>query len=313
MTNALIVQDEKSVELVRSFETRIAQFLPGGNTLPAEVRLGMAQIAIAHGLDPWLREVWPIPNKDKQGNVTGWSLMVGITGWRSNANRSGEYWGRRFEKCTQEERDWLRAGPRDIAIKCFVLRRKTGSHPIEFDGYGLYRDGEYTKMNPLFAARLRAERDAMKAAFPISAPAGIDLKYGDENGEEINGYHGTDWEQIKDDSASVTGYELQDRLTANRKALGRDDGDLIIASRESEPITAEVVSDEQANKAAEFPEAATKFDAPVPVAQNGNGDAKAAFESYADSRNWPDFKRLAVLDSAGGDYATALEFARKIK
>lgn len=176
---------------VREYEHRIAEFLPGAKDVPQQIRLAMAQIAIVHGLDPFLKEVWPIPQKNRNGEVVGWDLMIGISGWRSSAWRSNEYWGRHFEKCTPEERGWLGAQTNDIAIKCLVYRRRTGQKPMEFDGYGLFRVGhEYTKMNPLQCARYRAERDAMKAAFPISMPAGIGAKVADEEtGEIINGSH----------------------------------------------------------------------------------------------------------------------------
>lgn len=183
---------------VRDFEHRIFEYLPGAKDVPQPIRLAMAQIAIAHGLDPFLKEVWPIPQKNRNGEIVGWDLMIGIAGWRSSAWRSNEYWGRRFEKCSQEERGWLGAQPNDIAIRCVVMRRRTGQQPMEFDGYGLFRSGhEFTKMNPLQCARYRAERDAMKAAFPISLPAGINAKVvEDETGEVINGAvdHGPKWE-----------------------------------------------------------------------------------------------------------------------
>lgn len=307
MDNHPAIKGNTQIEEVKEYESRIAQFLPGGKDIPTDIRMGMAQLAIAHGLDPWLREVWPIPSKDRQGNITGWALMVGITGWRSSAHRSNEFWGRRFEKCSDEERKWLRAGPNDIAIKCFVLRRKTGNQPMEFDGYGLYKDGEYTKMNPLFAARLRAERDAMKAAFPICAPVGIEVKYGDESGDEINGYHGPQWEDVEEGSNVITGEELQAQLSENKKKLGRDDGDLTAQTR-----PAQIVTDEQADKArAEFQDAETKFDAPETTTEADSG--KAAFDAYCDTRNMPDFKRLAIAHTAGDDYRAALELAKKTK
>jgi hypothetical protein len=68
------------------------------------------------------------------------------------------------------------------------MRRRTGEHPVEFDGYGIYRQGERTKMNPLQCVRYRAERDAMKAAFPISLNIhGEKVSVVDDNGEIING------------------------------------------------------------------------------------------------------------------------------
>lgn len=205
MTTDLIVKQDQEIE-VRNFEKRIAEFLPGAKDVPQNIRLAMAQVALAHGLDPFLKEVWPIPQKNREKQIVGWDLMIGIAGWRAAAWRSNEYWGRRFEKCSAEERGWLGAGANDIAIKCIVMRRRTGQKPMEFDGYGLYKVGqEYSKMNPLQCARYRAERDAMKAAFPISLPVGVGAKVADEEtGEIINGSHdGPRWDVISTEPAEL--------------------------------------------------------------------------------------------------------------
>lgn len=181
---------------VTDLADRLADFLPGARDLPKEARMTLAQIGLMHRLDPFTGEIWAIPQRDRNsGQVIGFSIMVGIAGWRASAHRSGEYWGRRFEKCSEEERGWLGAGPKDLAIKCIIARRKTGEHPVEFDGFGLYRQGERTKMNPLQCVRYRAERDAMKAAFPISLNIGnAKVQIVDDNGEVINGDsdHGPD-------------------------------------------------------------------------------------------------------------------------
>lgn len=237
--NALTVRDEMSAERnkIVEFEQRIAEYLPGSQNVPKPIRLAMAQIAIAHGLDPFLKEVWPIPQKNRNGDITGWDLMIGIAGWRAAAWRSNEYWGRRFEKCSIEERQWLGAQSSDIAIKCIVMRRRTGQKPMEFDGYGLFRTGhEFSKMNPLQCVRNRAERDAMKAAFPISLPIGVSVRVADEEtGEVINGTsHGVEWQEpiatqqdaeIIEQESSVSAESLA-RVEARRRELCGDDDTL---------------------------------------------------------------------------------------
>jgi hypothetical protein len=168
---------------------RIFDFLPGARDVPPEGRLALAQIAIAHGLDPFTGEVWAIPQRNRNGEVIGFRLMVGIAGWRAHAHRSSEYCGRVFRDCTPEERAALGAGSGDLAVRCIITRRKTGQHAMQFDGYGLFRRGEATKMNPLQAVRLRAERDAMKASFPLSLSVGVaaPVSIVDETGEVIDG------------------------------------------------------------------------------------------------------------------------------
>jgi hypothetical protein len=93
------------------------------------------------------------------------------------------------------------------------MRRKTGQQPMEFDGYGLFRKGEWTKMNPLQCVRLRAERDAMKAAFPIAlhVPGGR-VSIVDESGEIINGdvEHGPNLAALSDYEATP---DLSDQPT----------------------------------------------------------------------------------------------------
>ena len=305
MGNALIEFKHGEIDRVEELEKRIVDFLPGAKDVPHNVRMAMAQIAIAHGLDPFLREVWPIP---KGGN--NYELFIGISGWRNAAHRSGEYWGRRFEKVSDEEREWLAAGPKDLVVKCVVMRRKSGQHAAEFDGYGIAKQTDQSKMNKFQLARLRAERDAMKAAFPISSPFGVVVKAVDDDGDEINGDHGPDLPSLsRYDASQVTGEIIDpaELLKANRATLGRDDGDLTAIKT--------TVTDSQASQArAEFPEAESKFDTPQPTAQAKPEDGgRKLFEDYCETRNLPEFKRFALLNSAGGDYVTALEFAKKVK
>lgn len=231
MSQEVIPYKSAEIERVNELEKRFVDFLPGAKDVPHDVRLAMAQISLAHGLDAWLKEVWPIPVK-KNGVIVGWELMVGISGWRSSAHRSGEYWGRRFEKVSDEDRKLLAAGPNDIVVRCIVMRRKTGQQPAEFDGYGVASHTEFSKMNKFQLARLRAERDAMKAAFPISAPIGVTLTAVDDDGQVINGDHSPDLEVIEGET--LTGEPLQEKLEKNKSALGRDNGDLFSENEVSE-------------------------------------------------------------------------------
>ncbi len=177
-----------AIEKVNDLAQRLTDFLPGARDLPKEARLTLAQIGLMHNLDPFTGEIWAIPKRDNDTGGLSFSIMIGIAGWRAAAHRSGEYWGRTFRECTQEERAALGVGQKDLALRCIVMRRKTGFHPVEFDGYGIYRQGERTKMNPLQCVRYRAERDAMKAAFPISLNvSGVKVNIVDDNGEIIDG------------------------------------------------------------------------------------------------------------------------------
>lgn len=196
-----------NIDKVNDLANRIAEFLPQSRMLPKDTRLTIAQIALAHRLDPFLGDIWAIPERNQVGGewqTTGYRIMIGISAWRRSAHDTNEYWGRRFEKCTEEERKWLGAGANDLAIKCVVMRRKTGQQPMEFDGFGIFKAGEKSKMNPLQCVRLRAERDALKGAFPIGfGGGGVKISVADDTGEEINGDvpHGPKWDVITTDPA----------------------------------------------------------------------------------------------------------------
>lgn len=214
MDKALVAFNHGSLEEVKDLEQRIVDFLPGAKDVPHDVRMAMAQIGIAHGLDPFLKEIWPIPVKNRDKQIVGWELMIGISGWRNAAHRSNEYWGRRFEKVTDEDRKAIGAGSNDLVARCIVMRRKTGQQPAEFDGYGLARSDEFSKMNKFQLARLRAERDAMKAAFPISAPIGVVINAVDDEGNTINGDHGPDLESLSGyDAGTATGEIVEGSAT----------------------------------------------------------------------------------------------------
>lgn len=198
---ALTIMGGQSIDRAKvdDLANRIAEFLPQSKSLPKDTRLAMAQIALAHRLDPFLGDIWAIPERRKVGDewqITGYRIMIGITAWRRSAHDTEEYWGRRYEKCTDEERKWLGAGPNDLTIKCIVMRRKTGQQPMEFDGFGVFKQGERSQMNPLQCVRLRAERDALKGAFPIGFGGGsVKIGIADDSGNEINGdiSHGPQW------------------------------------------------------------------------------------------------------------------------
>lgn len=285
------MDDDKSLERVKSLEQRIVDFLPGAKDVPHDVRMAMAQIAIAHGLDPFLREVWPIP---KGGG--GFDLFIGISGWRNAAHRSGEYWGRRFEKVTDEERQWLAAGKNDLVVRCIVMRRKTGQPPAEYDGYGIARPDEKSKMNKFQLARLRAERDAMKAAFPISTPFNVSVQVADDDDQIINGEH--EWQ--------LTGSRIETHdidITANRHALGRDDGDLtgfIVVSPDIK-VTATDTLDELTEATGR--DAVTNAE---PEPKNGIDWA----EKYK-ALNLIPAKYNAALQHCGGDFEAAYYFVMK--
>ena len=166
MTTALALTTDRAE--VRELAERI-KLLPWAESTPPTTRLALAQLSLVHGLSPFIGESWAIPTKH------GWRLVVGISGLRKYAHRSGEYTSRVFRMCDSEEREALGANPGDTAVRCIVVRRKTGQPAGEFDGYGLARVDDKSTMNRLQLARLRAERDALKSAFPLDLTPGVDV------------------------------------------------------------------------------------------------------------------------------------------
>lgn len=220
---------------VNDLADRIAEFLPQSRQLPKDTRLTIAQIALAHRLDPFLGDIWAIPERGKVGGewvTTGYRIMIGITAWRRAAQDSGEYWGRHFEKATDEERKWLGVGPNDLAMRCIIYRRKTGQQPCEYDGFGVFKAGEPSKMNPLQCVRLRAERDALKGAFPIGFGGGsVKIGVADDTGEEINGdvSHGPKWDVV------TTGQPPIEQHTAEAPAAPPDPEEIAAFGPEPKP------------------------------------------------------------------------------
>lgn len=298
------MDSDKSLEVVKSLEQRMVDFLPGAKDVPHDVRMAMAQIAVAHGLDPFLREVWPIP---KRGG--GFDLFIGISGWRNAAHRSGEYWGRRFEKVSDEERQWLGAAKNDLAVRCIVMRRKTGQQPAEYDGYGIARPDEQSKMNKFQLARLRAERDAMKAAFPISTPFNVSVQVASDDDEIINGEH--EWQLT---GSRIEAHDID--ISANRHALGRDDGDLTGASTTqpqpdmldelTQATGREAVTNETPEQVAQRALAAVAAGT-APAPETMQIDYQMKFNALCIEKNLSKPIRDALLQDAGGDWQTAYE------
>ena len=63
---------------IREIAERLRLTMPGGKKLAAEEATALAQISVAHGLDPFNGEAWFIP---------GSGVMVGIKGLRKAARK----------------------------------------------------------------------------------------------------------------------------------------------------------------------------------------------------------------------------------
>lgn len=162
-----------NLEIVRK---RIVKFLPGMGKVPVGTQLALAYVTLAYGLDPFMGDVWPIPQRYK-GKVVGYRLMFGITARRKVAHRSGEYNGCNFRWLTEDEAQLLgvdlKKGWKGIA--CHVWRRGI-THA--FVGFGVVSPSDPSKMNHGQLAKLRAERAALKMAFPVELPGVVEAMGG---------------------------------------------------------------------------------------------------------------------------------------
>jgi len=82
-----------SREDIREMTDRLINMMPGTNNLTQKEALTVAQVAVAHGLDPFTGEVWGI----KSATGKWYGVMVGIAGRRKLARRQadqegGTYW-----------------------------------------------------------------------------------------------------------------------------------------------------------------------------------------------------------------------------
>jgi len=195
---------------IRDIAGRCQQMIPGIIKLPADLRqpasLAMAQISVMAGLNPFIGELWPIPQKSRRdGQVDGFQIMVGVKGLRRVARRQAKelgllppYYRPDWRWPTQEEREAMNLVKGDVAIVCLLELFLPRDHPFfnhgderyTVEGIGLVRASYRGKMEPIQAARKRAESDALKMAFDI--PLGESVVDAD--------YEATDWIEVKPES-----------------------------------------------------------------------------------------------------------------
>ena len=187
-TSLAILPDKQQLAEVNN---RIKVMLPGGSKLSNEERFALAQIAVAHQLDPFNGEVWYIPGRGP---------MIGIKGLRKKAREQvhGNFWidFREIMDEAERKRYGIEAGAlafearifdsENIRTYCEMVERMTkagipwdsvrgmmGDHPYT-SGIGVLRPNEQTKMERVQCARKRAEADALKRRFDI--PFGLNVE-----------------------------------------------------------------------------------------------------------------------------------------
>lgn len=200
-------------DVIRDLALRLQSTMIGAQKLSPMEAATLAQVAIAHGLDPYNGEIWYI--KDKDGNPKG--VMVGVKGLRKSARRQlnkmqpgANYVLRNWSK--EDPKKWdapdgsivYRVELQDSILTCEWIKQFTtlknsdpslsfetfaklfGEPPVTV-GIGVYNPAkEYSKMQPSAVARKRAEADALKMRFDVL----LDLEYNSdidiEDGEYID-------------------------------------------------------------------------------------------------------------------------------
>jgi len=152
---------------VRELGSRIKHFLPNGNKMSDSDAHSLAQLALAHGLDPFIGDCWWIPGK---------GIMVGINGLRKAARRASPYsvdiqMMRTNERAEYDVPDGAAAYIARLFRGDIMAQMAAARQPIfPFIGAGVCTKGEripHTK-SAAWVARKRAEADALKAAYDIA-------------------------------------------------------------------------------------------------------------------------------------------------
>lgn len=175
---SLVAMSSDVLEIARR---RIASLLPQIGKIPQGTQMALAYVTLVYDLDPFVGDVWAIEQRE-QGKVVGYRLMFGITARRKIAHRSGQFDYGVPRWLTEEEAALLGVDlGKGVRAVAYEVKRRDCSKP--FVGYGVVLPDDKSKMNHGQLALLRAERDALKKAFPVELPAA--LKFLEGRGDEI--------------------------------------------------------------------------------------------------------------------------------
>lgn len=188
MTTTELVQYGGRNEL-KELSLRLRQMMPSAQQFSDREALAVAQIAHAHGLDPFNGEVWGL----KGGNGQWYGVMVGIKGLRKCARRAAQnensvYWldfkavepskynitlsGAIVYECTLRDTATTQAYSKavheltDAKIPYEEAVNMLGGAPVTI-GIGVADPSERSKMGLHARARKRAEADALKTRYDV--------------------------------------------------------------------------------------------------------------------------------------------------
>lgn len=210
--NALTVQEEISLvqygsrNAARELAERLKLTMPNAQKYTDQEALAVAQIALAHDLDPFNGEVWGI-----KGGEKWYGVMVGIKGLRKASNKQAikektTYW---FEYQVPMDTTPYTANKNDRVYLAFLrdtvnvqawsqaINSLTtagvpykeavtmlGSAPVVI-GVGVANPGEQSKMRLEARAKKRAEADALKQRFNVEFAGAQQADYDMEDADLI--------------------------------------------------------------------------------------------------------------------------------
>jgi hypothetical protein len=190
---------------IREMAERLRTMMPGTTNLTAGEALTVAQIAVAHQLDPFNGEVWGL----KGDNGKWYGVMVGIKGLRKAARNQavgegGSFWTE-FRRVEPGAYNVSRAGA--VVYECYLrdtvhvqawarsIHELTGvgvpyAQAVEalgpaphVKGVGIAYADERSKMEIHARARKRAEADAIKQRYDLQF-AGAAINIDDDDDQE---------------------------------------------------------------------------------------------------------------------------------
>ena len=179
---------------IKELGERLRKLMPGTVKFTEEEALAVAQVALAHELDPFNGEVWGL----KGDNNKWYGVMVGIKGLRKNARNQarregGDFWishklvpGEKYNapdaaivyeahlRDSVSFNAWMsvfvkmREAAKDVeGLTAEFIATMIGEAPVTV-GIGVVKSGERSKMGFHQLAKKRAEADAIKQRYDVS-------------------------------------------------------------------------------------------------------------------------------------------------
>ena len=179
---------------IRELGDRLVKLMPGGQSLTSSEALAVAQVAVAHNLDPFNGEVWGLKSKDGKWygvtigikglrkkardqaaseSTTFWTELVLVDPAKYNADKSAIVY-----ECILRDTVTMQAWGKSINILT------TGGVPYkeaiemlgkapQVVGFGVATPNERSKMGIHERARKRAEAAAIKQRFDVKFGSGV--------------------------------------------------------------------------------------------------------------------------------------------